>query len=225
MVGAPAASIGEDGQPQGYNASLAREIGDRLGLAVGFEQPLFEELLETVEQHGCDISVSSQNITASRLERVAMIPYSESQQPIVVQIGNPENIDSLDALCGLSVSAVAGTTHAEDMGEICDTAAMPEVELSTFETEEAAAQALLDGDVVAYIGNPNFVALYPDHLQYAYVSLPQARQGITVALDRPALQQAIAGTLDEMIADGTYRQILVDHLPNDLSVRIVSILE
>ena len=236
LVGAPAASIGDDTQPEGYNAAIASGIAARLGLTAQMEQPLFQELLDTIAAHDCDISVSSQNITASRLERVAMIPYSESQQPILVGIGNPENIDSLESLCGLAVSTTSGTTHADlvegtgdyvgdGLNDLCRVAGEPSIDLRTFETELLAVTQLVEGEVAAYLGNPGFKDQFPDFIQYAYAALPAARQGIAVALDRPLLLAAVESALDDMIADGTYRQILVDHLPNDESVDIVSIAD
>ena len=54
------------------------------------QQPLFEDLIEQVSSHACDISVSSQNITSARSAEVSFVPYTRSSQPVVVEVGNPE---------------------------------------------------------------------------------------------------------------------------------------
>lgn len=236
VVGAPATGLSEDGQLVGYNVSFAAEIADRLGLRLATQEPLFDALIDRVRDHQCDVSVSSQNITAARLELVSFVPYSESIQPVLVEIGNPSNVNALTDLCGHQVSATEGTTHVdlvngtgdyvgEGLNEGCVAAGRPPIDLETHETESHAVTALLRGDVTAYLGNPSFAFEFSDRIAYSDATLPPARQGITMARDRSALHAAVAATLAEMMADGTYRSILVQHLPNNESVQVVSILE
>jgi polar amino acid transport system substrate-binding protein len=236
VVGSPAASISESGQLDGYNVAFANELADRLNLEIAIQQPLFEDLIEQVSSHVCDMSISSQNITASRAEQVSFVPYTQSVQPVLVEVGNPETIDTLDALCGLPVSATNGTTHVDlvtgvgdyvgqGLNDQCTSAGSSPIDLRTYGTELEAVTALLDGEVVAYLGNPSFVFDFPDRIVYSQASLPPARQGITVAADHPETLAAVEAALAEMIADGVYRGILVQYLPNEDSVRAVSIEE
>lgn len=235
-VGSPAASVTADGQFEGYNVAFANELANRMELEIAVQQPLFEDLIDEVSGHACDISVSSQNITASRSEQVSFVPYTQSVQPVLVEVGNPETIDTLESLCGLPVSATSGTTHVdlvtgvgdfvgEGLNDQCAAAGADPIDLRTYGTELEAVTALLDGEVVAYLGNPSFVFDFPDQIVYSQASLPPARQGITVALDRPATLAAVESALAGMIADGVYRGILVQYLPNEDSVRAVSIEE
>ena len=154
----------------------------------------------------------------------------------LVATGNPAGIETLDDLCGKAVSATTGTTHVDlvmgsgdyagqGINDACSAAGEPPIDLRTTATEFEAVTALLEGDVVAYLGNPSFAFEYLNQIEYADATLPPARQGITVARDHPVLLTAVHATLAEMFADGTYREILVQHLPNDESVAIVSILE
>jgi polar amino acid transport system substrate-binding protein len=236
VVGAPATALDEDGHLVGYNVSFAEEIASRLDLDLVTTEPLFDNLLDSVRDHECDLSISSQNITAGRLELVDFVAYTESIQPVLVASGNPEGINALTDLCGKSVSATEGTTHVdlvngtgeyvgEGLNASCVAAGQPEIDLQTFQTESHAVSALLDGDVAAYLGNPNFAADFPDQIEYSDATLPPAKQGIATAKDRPALGAAVADAISAMIADGTYRAILIQHLPNDESVKIVSIVE
>lgn len=236
VVGAPATGLSGDGQLVGYNVSLAAEIAERLGLDLETQEPLFDDLIDRIRDHQCDISVSSQNITTSRLQLVDFVAYSKSIQPVLVAIDNPHDINTLTDLCGQTVSATEGTTHADlvngtgDFGgdglnDGCLAAGRPPIDLQTHETESHAVTALLRGDVAAYLGNPNFAFEFSEQIQYSDATLPPGRQGIATAKDRPALHAAVAATLAGMMADGTYRSILVEHLPNDASVQAVSILE
>jgi polar amino acid transport system substrate-binding protein len=236
VIGAPAAALDESGALVGYNVSFAQEIASRLDLDLQTRSPLFDDLIQTIERHECDLSISSQNITADRLAQVDFAAYTESLQPVLVAIGNPNGIDSLDDLCGLAVSATTGTTHidlvngtgeyvGEGLNDGCVAAGRPKIDLHTYETESHAVTALLSGQVVAYMGNPSFAFDFRDQIQYSTATRPPAPQGITTARDRPALGAAIEAALAAMMADGSYRAILIQHLPNDESVRLVSILE
>lgn len=236
VIGAPATGLSGDGLLVGYNVSIVAEIADQLGLELATQEPPFDDLIDRIRDHDCDVSVSSQNITASRLLLVDFVAYSESLQPVLVQIGNPSEINALTDLCGQPVSATAGTTHVDlvngtgayvDQGlnEGCAAAGRGPIQLETHQTESQGVTALLEGDVTAYLGNPSFAFEFPDQIEYSDAKLPPARQGITTATDRPALHAAVAATLAEMFADGRYRAILIQHLPNDESVKVVSILE
>ncbi|MGI8928399.1 MAG: transporter substrate-binding domain-containing protein [Candidatus Limnocylindrales bacterium] len=236
VVGPPATALTGEGQLVGYNVSIAAEIANRLNLELETQEPLFDDLINRIRDHECDISVSSQNITASRLELVDFVVYSESLQPVLVKINNPHNINTLTDLCGQPVSATEGTTHVDlvngtgdyvgqGLNEDCRVAGYPKIDLRIHETESHAVTALLRGDVTAYLGNPSFAFEFSEQIEYSDGTLPPARQGITSARDRPALHAAVAATLAEMMADRSYRAILVQHLPNDESVQVVSILE
>ena len=69
VVGAPATDLSEDGLLVGYNVDIAAEIANRLGLNLATQEPLFDALIDRIRDHECDMSVSSQNITAGRLTR------------------------------------------------------------------------------------------------------------------------------------------------------------
>lgn len=236
VVGLPTAGLTDEGELDGYNVAFATEIAARMGLSLEIRQPLFEDLIEEVTTNQCDVAISSLNITAERSTQVSFVPYTRSTQPVVVASGNPQTIDSLDALCGLAVSAVTGTTHVDlveglgdytgqGLNERCTIAGDDPIDLRTFTTDLEAATALRNGEVVAYLGNPFVAFEFPDELQYAEASLPPARQGIAVALHRPAVFESVESTLQSMIDDGVYRGILIQYLPDQKSVDAVSILE
>ena len=193
LMGAPASSLDNNGNVQGYNIAFANEIAARLGLNPVIQQAVFGEIPSDLAAHSCDISVSSQNITADRLAQMNLIPYTQSKQgfPVVVAKDNPQQIGTLIDLCGHKVSAATGTTSVDAVkgtgqyvgrginGE-CQAAGGQPLDLRSYDTELDAVQALLDGTVVAYLGNANYVAQYPNLLEDSSAKLPAAEQGIGV---------------------------------------------
>lgn len=232
-LGAPAASQ-VDGQLEGYNVEFARGLADRLVLTVNVVETPFVDLLDQVEDGACDLSVSSQNITAGRLERVAFVPYTRSQQRVLVAHGNPRMVETMEDLCGLMVSTTAGSIFGDmiegsgdfngtGLSQACIAQGHLPIEVHKFDEAQVAVEALLDGTVTAYLGNSNYVFQYPERLVQSPATVPAARQGIGLALDRPLLRAAIEGALGELIEDGTYRQILFDALGDEELVRRGSI--
>jgi polar amino acid transport system substrate-binding protein len=237
LLGVPAAADDGSGEPVGYNVAFARELASRLGLTLELSVVPFDQLTTHLDAHTCDVSVSSQNITESRLQAMALTPYTQSRQPVVVRYGNPLGIIELADLCGRIVSAASGTTHVdfvngtgdyagEGLKDICSAAGQPAAQVTTFESDVEAVQALIAEEVAAYLGNPNFYYDFRDDLDIQGTpALPAARQGMATALDRPALTAAVEAALRGMIDDGTYFAILREHLLTEESVEAVSIVE
>ena len=237
LLGVPAAADDGNGEPVGYNVAFARELASRLGLTLDLNVVSFDELATQIESNACDVSVSSQNITESRLATMVLTPYTQSLQPVVVRYGNPLGIFELADLCGRIVSATSGTTHVdfvngtgdyagEGLDEICAAAGQPPPEIRTFQSDLEAVQALIAEEVAAYLGNTNFYYDYRDDLDIQGTpALPPARQGIATALDRPAITAAVQAALNDMIDDGTYLAILREHLLTQESVEAVSIVD
>jgi polar amino acid transport system substrate-binding protein len=236
LFGAPAASINDEGQLEGYNVAFASEVATRLGLSPQLRLSVFDSLAADLASHECDVSVSSQNITESRLSEMHLAPYTKSHQPVVVSQGNPFNILTLEDLCGKIVSATAGSTHADlvngsgdyvgqGLNDACTARGTEQIELRTFPSEPDAVDALLEDEVAAYLGNPQFVFDFPADLDVSEAVLPPARQGMATALDRPNLTAAVQAAIDEMVADGTYLTVLREYLPDEESVRTFSIVQ
>jgi polar amino acid transport system substrate-binding protein len=225
LMGAPASSLDLNGKVQGYNIAFANAFADRLNLAPVIQQVLFNEIPSDIAAHSCDISISSQNITSDRLAQMNLIPYTQSKQgfPVVVAFGNPQDIEATTNLCGQDVSAAKGTTNVDAVNGTgqytgsgidaqCQAAGLQPVQLHTYNVELDALQALLDGSVVAYLGNANYVSQYPTLIEDSQAALPSAEQGIGVALDHPNLTTAIEAALGAMIEDGNYVNLLTQFM-------------
>jgi polar amino acid transport system substrate-binding protein len=242
-VGVPAAGIpyGPDGAAPanelvGYNVDFAREIAGRLELTASLVETPFVELLTAVADHRCDISISSQNITSGRSEIVDFVPYTRASQRVLVARDNPLAIETIEGLCGQQVSATEGSILVDmvegggdfdgfGLSQACLASGQLPIEVHRYPDHEQAVQALLEGSVAAHLGNSNAVFRYPDQLAQSPATLPAARQGIGVAKDRPALRMAVAKAVVDMIDDGTYHAILLEHLGSEEQVRAGSIAE
>jgi polar amino acid transport system substrate-binding protein len=212
------AEIDDQGNQIGVNVDIARALAERLGLEAEVRDVVFETLIDAIAGAECDISVSGQIITRSRLQRIAMVPYLQGVQHVVVQAGNPSNIQTLRDLCGRRLAVQRGTTHVDlvvgqgdhagaGLNQDCRSIGEPDVELLQFAEPDEAVDALAAGDADAYIGN-DFVIVERSGEFELSADLPPIRLGIGVGRDRHALAAAIASGLGAMISDGAYLGIL-----------------
>ena len=210
--------LDDSGKPAGVDIDIATEIARRLGLTAEIKQMPFEALIDAVAGGQCDISISAQHITSTRLQRIDMLPYAQGTQHVIVRKGNPARIAALIDLCGKVLAVQTGSTHVDlvlgqgdhagaGIDHDCASAAKPQVDLRTYDDDAAAVAALAGGTADAYIGS-DFVAIdRPTEFQLA-TALPPVRNGIGLPKDHPALRSAVDGALQAMIGDGTYLAIL-----------------
>lgn len=210
--------LDENGEPAGVNIELAEAIAGRLGLEAEIRETPFEELIDAVSTRKCDMSISSQHITQTRLERIDMLPYLQGIQHVVVRKGNPAGIVRLTDLCGKVLAVQTGSTHVDlvlgqgdhsgaGIDRDCAAAGKPKVDLRQFADDGEAAESLASGTADAYIGSDFVAADRPTEFELS-TALPPIRNGIGLPKDHPALRAAVDGALQAMIGDGTYQEIL-----------------
>jgi polar amino acid transport system substrate-binding protein len=220
--------LDDSGKPAGVNIELAQEVARRLDLEAEIRETPFEELIDAVSGGLCDLSISSQHITAARLERIDMLPYTQGVQHVVVQAGNPAGILRLTDLCGKVLAVQTGSTHVDlvlgqgdhsgaGIDRDCATAGLPNVDLSVFADDADAIEALAGGAADAYIGSDFITIDRPTEFELA-AALPPIRNGIGLPKDRPALRAAVESAFQSMIGDGTYQAILDRFGVGDVSV-------
>lgn len=220
--------LDDSGKPAGANIELAQEIARRLDLEAEIRETPFEELIDAVSGGLCDLSISSQHITATRLERIDMLPYTQGVQHVVVQAGNPAGIRRLTDLCGKVLAVQTGSTHVDlvlgqgdhsgaGIDRDCATAGLPNVDLSVFAVDGDAIEALAGGTADAYIGSDFITVDRPTEFELA-TALPPTRNGIGLSKDRPALRVAVESAFQAMVGDGTYQAILDQFGVGDASV-------
>lgn len=218
----------DNGKPAGANIEIAQEIARRLGLEAEILETPFEELIDAVATGVCDMSISSQIITQTRLERIDMLPYAQGIQHVVVRVGNPAGIVRLTDLCGKVLAVQTGSTHIDlvlgqgdhtgaGIDRDCGAAGKPKVDLREFDDDSDAIEAVAGGTAQAYIGSDFAATDRPTEFELA-TALPPIRNGIGVPKDHSALRAAIEGALQAMIGDGTYLTILERFGVGNLSI-------
>lgn len=197
--------------PDGLDVDLANAIAEHLGVQVEFINSGFDGLIGALNAEDFDIVVSAMTITDERSQQVDFVPYVNVGTGIVVPAGNPNNIQGLEDLCGLTVAVQLGTiqeTMANEQSAQCDQA----INVVTFETNPEAVADLRTGGADANLSD--YPVAYLDAqesdgaLEVVEVQLDPQPYGIAVRKTSTELKAVLEQAVEAVMASGEYDQIL-----------------
>lgn len=202
---------------QGLDVDLCNAIAAKLALAKGcnFQNTTFDGIIPALTAKRFDIIMSALSDTAERQQTIDFVDYFNVGTSILVAKGNPENIRSLDDLCGKTIGLQAGTTQeevAKEQAAKCESEGKGKLEVLTFETDTDAQQQLKAGRTVADM-NDFPVAAYVaqtsgGEFEVVGEQIDAGPYGIGVRKEDTQLRDALKAALEAIIADGTYAEIL-----------------
>jgi polar amino acid transport system substrate-binding protein len=200
----------------GMDVDIAQAIADLLGVEVEFRQVAdFAGIVGDLEASRYDIIMSAISITPEREQAIDLVPYfGPVGTGILAPTGNPEGIDAIDDLCGRPVGAQDGTFQIEQMDALNETTCSGNpIDIRAFPDNPAVIQevvlgridaALMDDPVAAYSADQSEGNL----IQLVVTGFEAAPYGIGVRKDSTDLKDVIEEALAELMADGTYADIL-----------------
>ena len=201
----PFESITAEGDFEGFDIDLFREIGERADKTIEFENLPFDSLIPALQGGSIDAAISGMTITEERQETVDFSdPYFDAGLAIAVAEENTE-VTTLDDLEGKRIAAQIGTTGASTAESI------EGATVTTFDSAPLALQELANGNVDAVIndapatedavdsGNIPGIKIVGEVLtDESYgIALPKGSENVEV----------INTALAEIKSDGTYAEL------------------
>jgi polar amino acid transport system substrate-binding protein len=201
----------KNGKVIGWEVDLFNAVAKKLGVKTNYVIAGFDTILAGVKAGKYDVGVSSFTDTKERQASVDFVNYFSAGTQWAVKTGvklDPDNA------CGKIVSAMTGSTQADDISaksEACTKAGKKAITLLTYDSGEQATSAVIlgradataaDSPVLAYA-----VKQTKGKLALAGKIFGEAPYGIAVAKKStlaPAIQEAFAA----IKKDGTYDSIL-----------------
>ncbi len=209
----------EEGEPKGFEIDIWDEIGERTGLKVERKFAAYSGLFGMLDKGDIDTIANQVSKTPEREESyIFSAPYAYSLPKIVVQKGNPLNIQTLDDLVGKEVIVATGAREADVVNELYPNGEITLVpyegeELMDVEngkkpaaitTESATAVAIKDQNRnVEIVGAPIFIE------ENAYVFAKNER-GM-------ALQKVVDEAVKSMQEDGTLTELSMKWFGMDIT--------
>ncbi|GMA23898.1 ABC transporter substrate-binding protein [Luteimicrobium album] len=211
---APAEYIGDDGKtPVGYDVDLTKAIAATLGLKADIQTASFDNIIPSIGSR-YDIGVSSFTINPDREKQVNMVQYFQAGEAFAVQKGNPKGVDTGD-LCGKTVGVQSGTVEDDELADLskkCTDAGKDAINPLKYESQADVTTNLVGGKAdVMFADSPIIayaIAQTNGQLEQAGDVIETAPQGIVVSKSDQALTDVVQKTVQKLIDDGTYGNIL-----------------
>ncbi|MCW2743938.1 MAG: atrA protein [Mycobacterium sp.] len=204
------------GPLQGFDIDLANAIAQKLGVKITFDDAKFDSLITGIAGGRYDLALSSMTDNKEREQKVDFVDYFTAGTSILVKKGNPQHIATLEDLCGQDVALEAGTVQVKiAQGAKC--AARNPIKVAQLPDDATARQQVLTGRAVADM-NDFPVAEYTartsgggNDFEVVGQQYDSAPYGVAVAKDIKGLTAAVQAALKEVIADGTYDQLMTKY--------------
>lgn len=203
-----------DGNPIGWEIDLVDALGAKLGLEVRYEIASFDKIIPSVTGGTMDMGMSSFTDNAERQQQVDFVDYYEAGIQWAAPAG--ESVDPDDA-CGLKVAVQATTyQHTDELpakSQACTDAGEPAIQITPFDTQDAAANAVILGQADAMSADSP-VTLYAiaqtdGKLEPAGDIFDSAPYGFPVKKGSE-LAAAVQAGMQSLVDDGTYGDILAE---------------
>jgi polar amino acid transport system substrate-binding protein len=205
----------------GFDVELGDALAKKMGTRITWQETSFDQMIPAIATGRVDAILSGMSDLASRHASATYVDYLRSGPEFYVQKSRAAEFKDMAALCGKSVGASRRTSYPKEIAAWSDAhcPGKPIVFVGTEGSADARTQlkqGRIDAGMQGSESLPYIMQQEPD--TYAIVGKPIAVQymGLALPVKEAALQQAIAGALDALIADGTYKTLLAKwHLSDD----------
>ena len=196
---------------QGVDVDLGRAILAKLGLKADFQATPFENLIPGVQSGRYTVAMSSVTDKKEREKLVDFVTYLNEGSTIYTTAGAPK-VETLSDLCGLTAAVEKGTIYQEELEKASSSCpAGKKISIKFFTSQTDIADALAAGRVQASVSDTPIAQWSIMQSKGKLVAQGKeygvAPYGIVLPKGSP-LAAPIKDALAELIADGTYANIL-----------------
>lgn len=202
---------GADGnEVVGFDVDIAKAIAEKAGKKLRIEDMEFDTLLTALNAEKVDFTIAGMTITDKRKESIDFsAPYYEATQAIVVR-KEDSSISGESDLTGKRISAQLGTTGNSIAKDYTDSDKIVAFN-SCFEAIMELKNGKVDCMIIDEQPAQSFVKKNPD-LELVSMDSDPEFYGIAVKKGNSELLEIINQTLEEMKADGSYDELISEHM-------------
>ncbi len=206
---------------EGFDVDVWKEIGRRLGREVEFTTASFSGLFGLLDSDKVDTISNQITVTPERLEKYYFAdPYVYSGAQIIVEEGNPKNVNGLEDLKGKTVGVDLGSNYeqilrSQDKND--------EINVVTYQSTDAAFNDLLigriDGVVIDKISALVTINEKGLALELAGEPIEEIENAFPFKKTEENLEliKQVNKALADMRADGTFAEISEKWLNTDVT--------
>jgi polar amino acid transport system substrate-binding protein len=207
---APSEFLDTDGKTViGFDVDLFNAVAAKLGLTTEWQSATFGNIIPGVNSGKYNAGVSSFTINPDRLKQVNMVSYFSAGTQWAAKTGT--TIDPNNA-CGKKVAVQAGTVQVDDITARSKKCGSNKITIDQYQKQSDATNAVVTGKDEAMLADSP-VCAYAVKQTNGQMALAgdiydSAPYGYVLPKDQTDFADAIAGSVQALIADGTYKSIL-----------------
>lgn len=207
-------SYTENDKMMGLDIEINERALECVGLDWEYTKGAWSSLLPTVLNGHTDAMVANLYYNEERAKQVDFIVYMKAGSAMLVLHGNPHDVKSMDDLCGLKTSVVAGSFSqpvVEEQSRTCVAAGKPEIGILVAPETDAAIRGLENGRLDFLLDNVGAAAVRvndsPDRFEIAFVTTREVYVGNAVKEGNDELAQAYYDGMRQIYEDGTVAEL------------------
>jgi polar amino acid transport system substrate-binding protein len=206
-----------DGKLTGFDIDLIEALGKKMALKPTAMNMEFQGLIPALQGKRVDLINSAMYMNEARAAQVDFVPYLRIGNQVVVTQDNPAKVTGRDnSLCGKTVAVTLGgieETYARQDDQRCRSAGLEAIKVQTLPTAQASALSLRQGRADATFDSTPGVVQMLREVPGVYKTVgaefeSETRIGMAVAKGNTGMSDALQAALKELVADGTYKQII-----------------
>ena len=210
---APSEFLDTDGKTViGFDVDLFNAVAAKLGLKTDWQSAKFDDIIPGVQSGKYELGVSSFTINDDRKKQVTMVSYFQAGTQWATKKGSSVKPD--DA-CGKKIAVQTGTVQVDDItarSKKCTDGSKGAITIDQYQAQSDATAAVVSGKDDAMLADSPVCAYAVKQtngqLQLAGDIYESAPYGYVVNKDQKDFADAIAGAVQALIADGSYKTIL-----------------
>ncbi|MFC4854987.1 ABC transporter substrate-binding protein [Actinophytocola glycyrrhizae] len=205
----------------GMDVDLGKAFGKVLGVEVEFVNASFDGILAGLQAGRYELGMSSFTDTEEREQTVDFVTYFEAGTSTMVRKCNPENIQTIEDLCGKTVGAQNGTTQLDQLTQpdvegsvvkACEDAGKEPPTSQGFPKQTDVNAALAANRIDAYMADSPVVDYAVKKTGNAFEKVGDdtgtAPYGIAIPKTAGTMKDALQAAVQKLIDDGAYQEIL-----------------
>ena len=224
-------------QATGIDYDLSQAIAARLGVKSSFDQTVFDAIIPALLAGKEDMVMASMFDDAERQKQLDFVDYATDSYGILLLKGNPDNITSVQDLAGKTVAVQSGTAQVGELQKLKAkfvAAGKPAITILQFPQDSDALLAVTSGKAQAQMDDQSVAAYtvktFNNGGTFQLLDDPAIATtfsngiiGVGIPKTNTQLRDAVQKSLQSLIDDGTYMQILNKYGEGSLAVNSAQI--
>jgi polar amino acid transport system substrate-binding protein len=210
---APSEFLDTDGKTVvGFDVDLFNAVAGKLGLKAEWQSSKFDDIIPGVSSGKYNVGVSSFTVNADREQQALMVSYFSAGTQWAAKAGATVDPDNA---CGKKVAVQTGTVQVDDVtarSKTCTGGGKPAITIDQYQDQGIATNSVVSGKDDAMLADSPVCAwaVKQTNGQLALVGqiYDSAPYGYVLPKDQTDFGTALAGAVQDLITDGSYKTIL-----------------